>query len=76
MCSEATQTLEQLGSREGPEDDMLEMICSEVKRLGTQETITAAVLGSDRTTITHKAILGATRPVLTTRDMLNYTGNR
>ena len=74
--SEVSRTLEELGCSGATEDDMLEKIRSEVKRLGTQETITAEVIGYDRSNTTQRVIKGSDKPVLTTRDILNYAGTR
>ena len=74
--SEVSQTLEELGCSGVTEDDMLEKIRSEVKRLGTQETITAEVIGFNRSSTTQRVIKGSDKPVLTTRDILNYAGTR
>lgn len=66
-----TITLKQLGCSVIPEDEMLKTIRSEVKRLGTQQTITAEVLQADRSNSTQCVIEGTSKPSLTTRDYLN-----
>lgn len=66
-----TLALGQLGSDTRREDDMLETVCSEVKRLGTQAAITQDILQMERKSIADYVIEERPMALSSTRDYLD-----
>ena len=69
-CREVSLTLQQLGCSLEGEDDMLEKIRSEVKRRGTQKSITSEIIEADMNDTTDY-VIRRPRIAMTTRDYLN-----
>ena len=62
--------LQQLGCSLEGEDDMLETICSEVKRRGTLKAISSEIIEADENDTTDY-VIRRPRKAMTTRDYLN-----